>query len=190
MTKYTFEFKLKIVQEYLEKKIGYHTLSKKYGFKNTQQIRKWIFAYEMAGKDGLKTGKNRAYSTEFKLNAVNLYLTTNGSAREIAKNLGIIDYSIILDWVRRYKSGSVQALLNQPRGRPRIGQKIVNKNTELNSDEKDSRIQELERELEHTKIELEYLKGLRRIRMEQQVKGKPALFKPSTDNSSSQSSSS
>ncbi|EQC58405.1 hypothetical protein LLT6_05470, partial [Lactococcus cremoris subsp. cremoris TIFN6] len=49
MTKYTFEFKLKIVKEYLDKRTGYHSLSKKYGFKDTQQIRRWIFAYEIAG---------------------------------------------------------------------------------------------------------------------------------------------
>lgn len=97
----TFGFKLKIVQEYLEKRTGYRTSSKKYGFKYIQQIRKWIFAYEVVGKDDLKTGKNRVYSNELKLNAVNLYLTTHRSAREIAKSLGIIDYSIILDWVRR-----------------------------------------------------------------------------------------
>ncbi|EQC90319.1 hypothetical protein LLT7_05825 [Lactococcus cremoris subsp. cremoris TIFN7] len=28
MTKYTFEFKLKIVKEYLDKRTGYHSLSK------------------------------------------------------------------------------------------------------------------------------------------------------------------
>ncbi|EQC90320.1 hypothetical protein LLT7_05830, partial [Lactococcus cremoris subsp. cremoris TIFN7] len=57
----------------------------------------------------MKTGKNRAYSTEVKLNAVNLYLTSNWSARDIAKDLGIIDYSRILDWVRRYRSDNFEA---------------------------------------------------------------------------------
>lgn len=186
MTKYTFEFKLKIVKEYLDKRTGYHSLSKKYGFKDTQQIRRWIFAYEIAGEEGLKTGKNRAYSTEVKLNAVNLYLTSNWSARDIAKDLGIIDYSRILDWVRRYRSDNFEAF-KQSRGRPKTGQEIINKKTELSLDEKDFRIRELERELENTKIELKYLKGLRRLRMEQQAKEKHVLFKPSTENLSSQS---
>lgn len=143
------------------------------------------FAYEIAG-EGLKTGKNRAYSTEVKLDAVNLYLTSNWSARDIAKDLGIIDYSRILDWVRRYRSDNFEAF-KQSRGRPKTGQEIINKKTELSLDEKDFRIRELERELENTKIELKYLKGLRRLRMEQQAKEKHVLFKPSTENSSSQS---
>ncbi|WKD56485.1 MULTISPECIES: IS3 family transposase [Lactococcus] len=159
MTKYTFEFKLKIVKEYLDKRTGYHSLSKKYGFKDTQQIRRWIFAYEIAGEEGLKTGKNRAYSTEVKLNAVNLYLTSNWSARDIAKDLGIIDYSRILDWVRRYRSDNFEAF-KQSRGRPKTGQEIINKKTELSLDEKDFRIRELERELENTKIELKYFKRI------------------------------
>jgi transposase len=42
MAKYSFEFKLKLVHDYISDQGGIKFLAKKYGFKNSSQIRKWI----------------------------------------------------------------------------------------------------------------------------------------------------
>lgn len=53
MTKYSFEFKLKIVQAYLSSEGGYRYLSKKYGIGSASQVVKWIKIYEHFGEGGL-----------------------------------------------------------------------------------------------------------------------------------------
>ncbi|WP_270659814.1 transposase [Enterococcus thailandicus] len=77
MAKYSFEYKLEIVQEYLVGKGGMSHLAKKYGFKSNVQIRKWINTYKEFGEEGLlRSRKNKNYSVQFKLDAIELYLTT------------------------------------------------------------------------------------------------------------------
>lgn len=53
MTKYSFEFKLKIVQEYLEGKGGILCLSKKYEVKSNEQLHGGVNAYQEFGEEGL-----------------------------------------------------------------------------------------------------------------------------------------
>ncbi len=45
MSKYTKEFKLKVVKEYLKGNLGYVTLARKYNIPKHEQIRKWIKRY-------------------------------------------------------------------------------------------------------------------------------------------------
>lgn len=42
MPKYSFEFNLKIVQEYLERKGGIRALANKHGVKAVEQVHRWI----------------------------------------------------------------------------------------------------------------------------------------------------
>lgn len=53
MAKYSFEFKLQVVNEYLRGDAGYWTLSKRYGI-DTHVIRRWISSYKQFGEDGLR----------------------------------------------------------------------------------------------------------------------------------------
>ena len=76
MAKYSTEFKMKIVKEYLESKNSYKYLSEKYCISDKIVIRRWVNAYKSQGYEGLKVKrKNTKYTLEFKLNVVNLYLT-------------------------------------------------------------------------------------------------------------------
>ena len=45
MAKYSFELKVKIVQEYLDGKGGAKYLSKKHGIKSERQVKDWINVY-------------------------------------------------------------------------------------------------------------------------------------------------
>lgn len=51
MAKYSYEFKLQVVQAYLDGEGGYRYLSKKYGVPSKRDIEKWVFAYKAFGKD-------------------------------------------------------------------------------------------------------------------------------------------
>ncbi len=49
MAKYSYEFKLQVVQAYLDGEGGYRYLPKKYGVPSKRDIEKWVFAYYIAG---------------------------------------------------------------------------------------------------------------------------------------------
>ena len=76
MAKYTFEFKKKVVFEYLYGKIGSTTLAKKYNIKSQNQVRQWIHNYQEFGDERLKRSrKKETYFFEFKLHMVESYLS-------------------------------------------------------------------------------------------------------------------
>lgn len=54
MAKYSYEFKLQVVQAYLDGEGGYRYLSKKYGVPSKRDIEKWVFAYKAYGHYFLK----------------------------------------------------------------------------------------------------------------------------------------
>ncbi|WP_418882840.1 transposase, partial [Waltera sp.] len=54
MAKYSFEFKKKVVLEYINGKGGTQYLSTKYGLGSNSQLRKWLAAYKEFGDEGLK----------------------------------------------------------------------------------------------------------------------------------------
>ena len=100
MAKYKTEFKTKVVKEYLEGKISYRELAKKYSIQDSSAVRTWVNAYESQGYDGLKVKrKNNNYSLDFKLNVVDLYLTGEMSYQSLANELKINNPSIIARWV-------------------------------------------------------------------------------------------
>ena len=73
MSKYNYEFKKKVVQEYLAEKY-------EIGNKDKKQVQKWVKAYEAFGEEGLlRSRKKKKYTFELKLSVVELYLTTEVS---------------------------------------------------------------------------------------------------------------
>ena len=133
MAKYSTEFKMKLVKEYLEGKIGYRELAKKYNIPNKCAIQTWVSAYKSQGYDGLKVSRrNNNYSLEFKLNVVNLYLTGEMSYQSLANNLKINNPSIITRWVNEYRKKGIEGLKPKKRGRPSKMAKIPDKSKDIN----------------------------------------------------------
>ena len=52
MAKYSFEFKKKVVLEYINGEGGTQYLSTKYGLGSNSQLRKWLAAYKEFGDEG------------------------------------------------------------------------------------------------------------------------------------------
>ena len=85
MAKHSFEFKKKVVLEYLDGKGGTPYLSKKYGLGSDSQLRKWIKAYNAFGDEGLmRSRKQTKYSFEKKIFVVELYLSSEISYQDLA----------------------------------------------------------------------------------------------------------
>ena len=119
MSKYSTEFKTKVVKEYLESNTSYKTLSNKYCIPSESIIRKWVNAYKSQGYEGIKVKRNNTQHTlEFKLNVVNLYLTGEMSYQSLANVLKITNPAIITRWVNDFRKQGIEGLKPKKRARP------------------------------------------------------------------------
>ncbi|WP_185830816.1 helix-turn-helix domain-containing protein, partial [Siminovitchia terrae] len=77
MAKYSEEFKIKLVTEYLYGNLGYGSLAKKYNMGSQTPIVEWVKAYKSQGIEGLKRRKTKKeYSVQFMLKTGASYLET------------------------------------------------------------------------------------------------------------------
>lgn len=170
MTKYSFAFKWKIVQEYLEGKGGYIYLAKKYSVKNKKQIENWVKAFDEFGEEGLfRKRQNQSYSVQFKLDAVELYQTSELSYREVAHKLEMNNPALIANWMRKFRDRGVDGL-SKTKGRPSaMSHKKSKKKLESvkTTPEEQDRIKTLEKQVHSLQIENAFLKELRKLRKQE-----------------------
>ena len=175
MAKYSYEFKKKIVQEYLEGKGGYGYLAKKYNVPACNNIKKWVKAYKEFGDKGLmRSRKKENYSFQFKLSVVELYLSSEVSYQELALSQGINNPSLITRWVNDFRIAGPDALRPKKKGRKKTlvtkDDRKLNKSLEEKPvDTSVEHIKELEDENLRLRIENAYLKELRRLRLEEEA---------------------
>lgn len=176
MAKHSFEFKKKVVLEYLDGKGGTPHLSKKYRLGSNSQLRKWINAYNAFGDEGLKRSRKKEnYSFKKKLSVVELYLSSEISYQDLAIQEGITNPSMISNWVNRFRAAGPDALRPRKKGRkktldkPKIDIK-AQKVEERIVDTSAEHVKELEDELLKLRIENAFLKELRRLRLEDEGK--------------------
>ena len=135
MAKYSTEFKMKVVKEYLESSSSYQNLANKYCITDKSMIRRWVCAYKSQGIEGLKVKrKNTKYPLEFKLNVVNLYLTGEMSYQSLANELKINHPAIITRWVNDFRKKGIEGLKPKKRGRPSKMPKSTNKSKDIKID--------------------------------------------------------
>ena len=169
MAKYSFEFKIKVVNEYLQGKLGYMLLSKKYHIPSEKIIREWVAVYRENGSPALQRSRQKkTYSFQFKQHAVELYLSTESSYNELALSLGINTPSILTSWVQRYRAVGVDGLKPQRKGRR---SKVSDKSTIHPSlpEAQTERLKQLEEENLKLRIEVAYLKEVRRLRLAEEA---------------------
>lgn len=65
-------------------------------------VRQWIFNYESMGEDVFLTKRNKHYSAQQKIEAVQDYLDGNGSQEDICKKYGIRSKSKLQEWIKQY----------------------------------------------------------------------------------------
>ena len=180
MAKYSFEFKKKLVNEYLSGKGGFEYLSKKYNVDSNghgSTVKKWVDAYKTFGNDGLlRSRKNDTYTFEFKLHVVELYLSTEVSYRELALSVGMNNPPLITKWVNDFRIAGPDALRPKKKGRKKSLDTQKRKNSVsltaeiTRTDMSIGHIKQLEDENLKLRIENAYLKELRRLRLEDEAR--------------------
>ena len=193
MAKYSYELKKKIVEEYLSGKTSYRVLEDKYQI-GYSQIRRWVNNYKQFGVEGLIRSRNqRAYSVEFKLEAITRYETSECSYQQLALELGLTNPSMIVNWRRKYQEEGIEGLRSHKRGRP------VTKKNDRNQTPKPStkgepldassrealenRIKELEAENEILTIQKMFWEQLRSLEREEAM-NKRRGSSPNSENNS------
>jgi len=135
MAKYSTEFKMKVVKEYLESNISYKNLSDKYNIPTSSIIKNWVNAYKSQGFEGLKVKrKNTQYTLEYKLNVVNLSLPGEMSYQSLANEIKINNPSIITRWVKDFREKGIEGLEPKKRERPSKMSKTQKKSKDIKID--------------------------------------------------------
>ncbi len=164
MTKFSIEFKEKIVLDYLNGGGGTHELAKKYGIKSNHSILNWVNQYQKYGKQALEVrSSKRVYDGKFKMEVLEWMWSNRASLSESALHFNISSASSIWFWERKYKEKGVEALFNM-RGRPKD---MITKH-KLNKGEQEDPIEILQHENRMLRIENEYLKKLKALIQEPQ----------------------
>ena len=175
MAKYSFEFKKKVVQEYLDGKGGYAYIAKQNGIPAESNLRRWVNAYKEFGDEGLlRSRQKNNYSFQFKLSVVELYLTSEVSYQELALSQGVNNPSLITKWVNDFRIAGPDALRPKKKGRKKTldikeFKKPSKFDEEKSVDTSVEYVKELEDELLKLRIANAYLKELRRLRLEEEA---------------------
>lgn len=186
MAKYSYEFKKKLVLEYLNGEAGSDTIAKKYGIGSASEVKRWISAYKAFGDEGLKRSREKKkYTFEIKMLVVQSYLTTEVSYQDLAIQFGINNPSLISRWVSDYRIAGADALRPKKKGRIPQVSKSKNQISQKAKENADSEyLKQLEDENLRLRIENAYLKELRRLRLEDEKKNsKRVPFTASEENS-------
>ena len=171
MAKYSYEFKRKIVMEYLNGQDGCRYLGKKYGVPHSV-ISRWIQNYKNYGEESLlRSRQQQSYPFEFKLHVVELYLTSELSYQQLALQVGMTDPARITRWVLDYRAAGPEALKPKKKGRKRtMDKEQIIRNIE-NGDAEDQKefLRQLQEENLRLRIENAFLKEVRRLRLEEEA---------------------
>jgi len=155
MSKYSKQFKLKVVKEFL-KSGGQKRVSHLFEISHSD-VRKWTLAYQAHGHSGLNPSYQR-HSPQFKVQVLEYMAKHQISARPAAAHFGIGSMTTILQWQRLYNEGGITALANRPVGRTPMSQ--FNIKALLKKPVSELTPAELRRRLEYAEAEAAYLKKL------------------------------
>ena len=175
MPKYTKEFKIKLVLEYLSGEIGgARKVADKYNIpKSTLEL--WINQYKFGGFDNLtKKLKNNKFTSEFKLSVIQYRQINNTSLRETAEHFNLVNGSMVNRWEKAYQKHGLSGLEDN-RGRPKKDMTKLNKNSKDNTPINESEREELIRLREENrllKMKIIYEKKLRALLLEEEAEAR------------------
>ena len=176
MAKYSYEFKKRIVMDYLNGKGGYAYLAKQYGMPDKRELRMWVNNYKSFGDAGLfRSRKSKTYTFAYKLHVVELYLSSEVSYQELALQEGITNPAMLTKWVNNYRISGPDALRPKKKGRKKTlnskdNEKRITSDKTITVDTSAEHVKQLEDELLKLRIENAFLKELRRLRLEEEAK--------------------
>ena len=155
MSKYSNEFKLEVVNYYLNNNFGWEYVAKKFNIPAFTTVKKWVLKYQEHGTKGLMRNQKTSYSGEFKQNVVEYMHTNHLSATMTATKFNLANENTVLKWERIYYEEGPQALYEERRGRIKNMSSKPRKK-KLSKDVEEDLIDEVQR----LRMENEYLKKL------------------------------
>lgn len=168
MSKYSKEFKLKLVLEYIENHISPEQQKRKYGI-SPSLVRQWIAQYQSTGKF---TKPTRQFSGNFKLKVLNYQQEHHLSDLQTALIFGITNQGTICGWRKKYITGGKEALFQKQGRRSKMPKKSLIPNKPREEWTKDE-------ELAYLRMENEYLKKLTALIQEDKQREKDSKKKKS-----------
>lgn len=161
--KHSFEFKMAVVQSYLNNEGGYKALAKQYQI-NPSLITRWVNNYNEFGPDSLlKHMTKTTYTREFKQSVLDYRQENLLSYKDTAHHFGIRNPSMIANWHRRLRDGGHAALEEKRRGRVKNMSHQSKKTSQpLNETEREE-LERLREELKMSELENIILKKLKAL---------------------------
>jgi transposase len=174
MSKYNLAFKLAVIAAYDAGGLSFREVGARFGLGHSP-VRQWIALFRLHGVAGLET-RHQHYSAVFKLFVLQRIWDDGLSHRQAGVQFNVRNISSIALWQRRYDEGGAVALEPRSNTRSRTGRPrsmpLSPKNMPapapsgtLPADDSRSR-EELLKELHQLRMENDYLKKLRALRLE------------------------
>lgn len=158
--KYTEQFKLLVVQRYLDGSEGFKTLAQTFGIADSM-LRAWVARFRLHGAAGLSKPRSH-YHHDFKLKVLQ-HMWDNGlSYRQTAAVFNIPKDSSIGEWDRRYKCGGADSLASRGGLKGKVKSPINNSASASNGASQRTHQELLER-LAYLEAENAYLKKLKAL---------------------------
>jgi transposase len=168
MSKYSEEYKLKVVKAYISGEGGTVTVAKKYKVARTC-LQQWVAQYELTGSF---TKPTRHFSGEFKLKVLNYQQEHHLSDLQTTLIFGISNHGTICAWRKKYITGGTEALFQKQGRRSKMPKKSLIPNKPREEWTKDE-------ELAYLRMENEYLKKLTALIQEDKQREKDSKNKKS-----------
>ena len=119
MSKYSNEFKLKVVKYCVEEHHGYLNAANYFSIPSSTTILEWVRKYQEHGVEGLLKNLKSSYDGQFKINVIEYMHSNHLSLTETAIHFNLANHHIVGKWERIYYEEGPQALYEDKRGRPR-----------------------------------------------------------------------
>ena len=162
MTKYSEQFKLEVVQDYLGAgSAGLRAVAQRHGIPSHFTVRKWVLAYQIHGNVS-QSRKRRQYSVQFKLSVLEHMWENHLSMIQTAAKFDIRNHGMVGKWEDAYRDGGVEALAPRPKGQLTPMAIPTSEPDRLPDDDKRTREQLLD-EIQQLRMELAYTKKLQAL---------------------------
>jgi transposase len=168
MAKYTEQFKLTVVEDYLKGFAGFRTVANRHGLANRSLLERWVAAFQLHGADGLKPKRSR-YRAEFKLSVLRHMWENRLSMTQTAARFDIRRHATVGVWERAYREGGFDALLPPRKEQPKKMPAPTTK-PEVPPDDAKRSHKDLLKELNYLRAENAYLKKLEALVQARQAK--------------------
>jgi transposase len=166
MSKYSAQFKLAVVEQYLAGALGFQSIGAQHGVPHSM-VRKWVGLYRRHGTDGLRK-KFTHYSAEFKLSVLQHMWDNELSYGETAAVFNIRHHAAVGVWERCYHEGGLDSLMPRSRGRPTKMPAAQDPDPSIPPDDAERTREQLVAEVNQLRMEVAYLKKLRALVQSQQ----------------------